>query len=97
MSEMVGRAARAAFEYFRSNFWVDYTPAWEEQTTADREPWIAAQRAAIAALREPTGEMKDVGAATYGVHNTHIGPLPNAVIDGQPSKAWRAMIDEALR
>jgi hypothetical protein len=49
----------------------------------------------LEALREPTGEMKDAGAATYGIHDAHIGPLPQGVIIGQPSKAWRAMIDAA--
>ena len=54
-------------------------------------------RAAIAAMREPTGEMVDAGAASYGVPTPAIGSLPLSVIDGQPTKAWRAMIDEALR
>jgi hypothetical protein len=46
-------------------------------------------RAAIEALREPNGPMKDAGAETYGIHNAHIGLLPNECLDGQPSKAWR--------
>ena len=51
--------------------------------------------AVLAALREPTGAMIDAGADTYGVHDTAIGSLPLTTIDGQPSKAWRAMIDAA--
>lgn len=54
-------------------------------------------RAAIAALREPTDEMKGAGANSYGLHTPHIGPLPIELIDGQPTKAWQAMIDEALK
>jgi hypothetical protein len=45
---------------------------------------------------EPTGEMKDAGAETYGVHEPAIGSLPLSTINGQPSKAWRAMIKAAL-
>lgn len=58
---------------------------------------LAEARAVIAALREPTGAMKDAGAASYGIHTPAIGSLPLEVIDGQPTKAWTAMIDEALK
>ena len=56
-------------------------------------------RAAIEAMREPTGEMKDAGAETFGLpkNGIYIGPIPKDTLDGQPSKAWRAMIDEILR
>jgi hypothetical protein len=53
--------------------------------------------AVLAVMREPTGAMKDAGAESYGVHEPAIGSLPLSVIDGQPSKAWRAMIDAAGR
>jgi hypothetical protein len=54
-------------------------------------------RAVLGAIREPTGPMRDAGAATYGVSAPAIGSLPLSVIDGQPSKAWRAMVDAALK
>ena len=57
----------------------------------------ARARAVLRALRDPTGEMKEAGAATYGVVTPAIGSLPLSVINGQPTKAWRAMIDEALK
>lgn len=56
----------------------------------------AMARAAIAAMREPTGAMIEAGAKTYGVSTPAIGSLPLTVVDGQPSKAYRAMIDAAL-
>ncbi len=56
---------------------------------------VAAMKCAIAAMREPTGRMKDAGAETYGIGDAAIG-LPVSILDGQPSKAYRAMIDAAL-
>ena len=44
---------------------------------------------AIRAMREPTGAMIDAGAESF----VSVNP-PN--ITGQPSAAWRAMIDKAL-
>ena len=49
-------------------------------------------RAAIEAMREPTGLMKDAGAESF-----EFGSDDCASLNGQPSKAWRAMIDEALK
>lgn len=53
-------------------------------------------RAAITAMRDPTVPMRHAGADTFGITTPRIGPLPAEVIDGQPTKAWQAMIDEAL-
>jgi hypothetical protein len=48
-------------------------------------------RNAIAAMREPTGEMIDAGAGSVV-----IAGFGRFSLEGQPSKAWRAMIDAAL-
>lgn len=59
---------------------------------------IAAHKAALADAgivlvpREPTGQMIDAGANSYGISNGYAGPLPSRVLDGQPSKTWRAML-----
>ncbi len=47
-------------------------------------------RAAVAAMREPTGDMINAGAATF----TFDAGKPD--ISGQPTKTWQAMIDEVL-
>ena len=53
--------------------------------------------AVLEEMVEPTGAMKDAGADTYGVHGLAIGSLPLSTIDGQPSKAWRAMVEAARK
>lgn len=90
MSEMIERVAQALCA----------TATRYEEIRRDQEAHDALldmARAALAALRDPTGEMVDAGARTYGVPTPAIGSLPLSVIDGQPSKAWRAMIDEACK
>ena len=85
MSEMVERVAKAI---------LDHVPQGYGMYQNEAEEYA---RAAIAAMREPTGEMKDAGADSYGVPAPAIGSLPLSVINGQPTKAWQAMIDEALK
>ena len=80
MVETIGRAIAAAV-------WEDYHEDWKK--------FDLCARYVLTAMREPTGEMKDAGADTFGVGNTAIGPLVQ-VLDGQPSKVWRAMIDAGL-
>jgi hypothetical protein len=60
---------------------------WESMGAAQKESHLAALRAAIEALMEPTGEMKDAGAESYGVPPS---------ITGQPTKAWQAMLRKVL-
>jgi hypothetical protein len=86
MSEMIGRVARimccpSGCKGFPNCSSIE----WREEAAL-----------AIAAMREPTGAMKDAGALSYGIGDTAIGQWTIA-LDGQPTKAWRAMIDEALR
>lgn len=59
---------------------------WDDETVA---------RAVLQEMREPTGAMKDAGAETYGIGNGAIG-AQFSVLAGQPTKAYRAMIDAAL-
>ena len=55
----------------------------------------AVARAVLEAVRDPTGEMIEAAAKTYGVASA-FGELAATILDGQPSKAYRAMIDAAL-
>lgn len=80
MVETIGRAIAAAVRE-------DYQEDWKK--------FDLCARYVLTAMREPTGDMKDAGAETFGVGNTAIGLLVK-VLDGQPSKVWRAMIDAAL-
>lgn len=48
-------------------------------------------RVAIAAMREPTGEMKDAGADSF-----EYGSDDGVSLAGQPTKCWQAMIDAAF-
>lgn len=53
-----------------------------------------AARAAIEAMREPTGEMKDVGADTLKFNPLTV--TSEVDLNGFPSKTWQTMIDDAL-
>ena len=85
-----------------------YEPTFEEEHAAYDEEWQPIFRAIIKDYcdrlelagyvivpKEPTGAMKDAGANSYGVPTPAIGSLPLSVIDGQPTKAWHAMIAAA--
>lgn len=50
-------------------------------------------RVAIKEMREPTGDMIDAGAESFG---GYIPGTYNVSVDRQPSKSWVAMIDAAL-
>lgn len=92
MGEMVERVARAICDQEAG------TPGTDcacNSGTCSRLSVKLAACAAIAAMREPTGEMKDAGAETYGLGNSVIGPAGAALV-GQPTKAYQAMIDKAL-
>jgi hypothetical protein len=82
MSEMIERVAKA--------IWDDACPGmtWGE---IDRLTYRGWAQAAIEAMREPTGEMIDAGAGSVVI----VG-FGRFSLEGQPSKAWRAMIDAAL-
>jgi hypothetical protein len=65
--------------------------AWERDAAyGGNDEWLAQARAAAAVLREPSGDMIDAGAEAF----EFIGMRPS--LDGQPSKAWRAMVDAIL-
>jgi hypothetical protein len=109
MSEMVDKVSFEMMRYqleahVNGTFFIQdgYTDAVvREGLTARDEPHDIVDdmnaRAAIMAMREPSGPMKEAGAMTYGIHTPTIGSLPLTLIDGQPTKAYQAMIDEALR
>jgi hypothetical protein len=105
MSEMIERAARIIDRFaFEDTPTVDDPGAFAHVIPRDDAERQLRQTVArfqakriITAMREPTPGMVDAGAETYGIETPHIGNLPVTVVDGQPSKAWRAMIDEALK
>lgn len=94
MDGMIDHVARIIAPYFSA---VDQ---------ANGVPREVAQRA-IEAMRDPTGDMIDAGAATVGLPpafelnlcnvRSDIADILIGCLDGQPSKTWRAMIDKALR
>lgn len=85
LTETVELAAAAAYEWCRRNWWVDPSKPWGELTDAERKPFLGSQRAAIAALREPTNAM--LHAATMEVPTWD---------DNASKRKWQAMIDAAL-
>jgi len=89
-NEMIERIAKAMYDSNQFARPLEKSPNWVEH-------YRRQARAAISAMREPTDAMKHAGADSYGIQTPAIGTLPLSVIDGQPSKAWRAMIDEALK
>lgn len=76
MSEMVERVARAIHG---TSVMV---AGWDHLSRVERDSYLAAARAAIAAMRDPTFEMLNIGI-----------DHPSNDIKVQ----WQAMIDEALR
>lgn len=81
MSEMVEHVARAMCR-------VD---GFDPEEKAMRDRYLPLAHAAIAAMHEPTGNMIDAGAGSYKMDGIRVS------VDGQPSAAWRAMIDAALK
>jgi hypothetical protein len=108
MSEsMVERAAEAAYEYTRVNWWTDYAKPWVELSDSERVHWLGAQRAAITAMREPTEAMLNAANADPVTHVVNsliaIAGVHGATLareyrdDNTPIRRWwRAMIDRAL-
>ena len=82
MSEMIDRVGLAIDEAMLDS---------RELPCGERQAFVA--RAAIKSMREPTGKMKDAGHYTYEQSSPWI---TGCSLDGQPSKAWRAMIDAAM-
>lgn len=93
MSEMVGRVAKIIAANSDACMMSGIVPCDDRPNRCHCE---RTARAAIEAMREPTGEMKNAGAASYGVGDAYIGEGA-ALLNGQPTRAWQAMIDEALR
>ncbi len=91
---MVEQSARAAYEYFRLNWWTDPTDPWEKLSDAGREHWIASQRAAIAAMREPTEAILVAGVKAT-ISRCFCGQSAHPDCDDMET-GWRAMIDAAL-
>lgn len=88
MSEMVERVAAEIFDSVTQH---TMKAVWADQPMDVRIMWLAAARAAIAAMREPTSAMCEASLKNDWTFadsvNSYAGPI----------ERWRAMIDEALR
>lgn len=89
MSEMIERAARAAYEC-----WIepvrDLEPAWDALPESHKQRMYDSQRKAIEAFREVSAEMKTAGMGATGGHG-YDGLCPSCAED-----VFHAMIDAAL-
>lgn len=88
MSEMVERVARAMWlDQIMHDGFPSPHPTWEEMKEGNhiKELVRSNARAAIAAMREPTSEMRLAGDRLGGFRN-----------DANAAERWRAMIDVAL-
>jgi hypothetical protein len=99
MGEMVERVARALCALRGADTAVEADSMTYDMDNKLVPYWtlfVSDARAAITAMREPDGAMKDAGAETYGVGNAYIGPGAD-LLTGQPTKAYQAMINAALK
>lgn len=107
MSEMVERVARAAFlefsgddpenDVWREIYDMDDGYNWEKRadgTSIGAKGFRACARAAIAAMRDPTEAMSEVG---YSAANSCVRGDDASVPEEISGEIWRAMIDEAIR
>ena len=110
MSEMVERVAMAIHEQFRlQRTHTEDWPTWGELLAQGHQgAWRVREtrelaRAAIAAMRDPTDALIQAGltGTIWNYNDTHAEankehPFYVSAREGQ-AKAWRAMIDEALK
>ena len=85
MSEMVERVAKALIERIGSPW------EWDEMDPMVQRLWLGHARAAIEAMREPTGEMSHVGEIAR-ISAPALGPRSH-----RANTTFKAMIDEALK
>ena len=95
MSDMIERVARAMHhaecQPHREHTGYGDTWQWEDAMPAVRERHLAAARAAIEAMREPTEEMVE----SVRDHDNYWGYYADGRPSG-PDNCWRGMIDTAL-
>ena len=101
MSEMVERVARALHERMeRSHETGNHALGWNKIHEDLREQFRLDARAAIAAMREPTEFMEQIGYETNCQISHDEGrdnPCRLASVTIPAKLAYQAMIDEALR
>lgn len=85
MGEMVERVARAIAK--------DRAEPWDDLSEDDRSSFIETGRAAIEAMREPTGDMVE---AVYGGHFDVYWSYESDGRPGDPADIFTAMINAAL-
>ena len=92
MSEREERVARALLQAVSAATWTQDDPAALDSVDVDGPvDFLAAARAAIAALRKPTAFMK-----TAGFYRGTARFAESATVE-DAAEVWRAMIDEALK
>lgn len=97
MSEMVERVAKALFRSRcfpeHEEFWPDRIDEIVSGPPFDADGFRGMSRAAIEAMREPTGEMVENGAADFPIAKDY-GPEK---YHPAAKQIYQAMIDEALK
>lgn len=93
MSEIIERAARAAYEKFNEGLIPSLEPAWCNLSPDFRDRLVEAHRAAIEAIREPSAAMIKAGDLRL-IKMTDYS-VPGLGESGATS--YRRMIDEALK
>lgn len=83
MSEFIERITRAAYEKFNENLIGCCEPPWDELPQSFKDRMMDAQRASVAAMREPSSEMLAVD-------------VPDMPAGGGALDVWHPMIDAAL-
>lgn len=94
MSEMIERVARALYRK-DAPFVGQWQDAWEEISPQLREAFYAYARHAIEAMREPTYAMIGAGGAEEVA--SRCGLYSDSIGDYEAGKAYKAMIEEALK
>jgi hypothetical protein len=82
MNDLIERMAKAVYLHHRGR---KILPPWEAMDWSDQQFWREAVAAGLKAIREPTGEMVEMGARTIFREN---GGLEYA-----PYVGWQAMVD----
>lgn len=83
-NEIIKRVTKAAYENFMSGLIGCCEPSWKQLPIPHKERLIAAQLAAIKAMREPTEKMKVAGS---------IDPGSGGPDNGYKTEVWQSMID----
>ena len=96
----VERVTRAAYERYLEGLIGCCEPPWDMLPQSHRDNLMGAQRAAIAAMREPTEGMVQSGFERIWNCEVYCREDPMHTVEMQTTTAktsWQAMIDAALQ